>query len=142
MGALKLSTEFIFEKNNSQLLVDRTNKIVFVEWQGEVEIETAQSILNGGADLIEDGSANKILLDRKNLIEFTKETSKWIKDDLLRNRGKELVKQVEKVASVRSQTTMGNLFANVVSAAIRIIFPGIRMKNFEEKGEALEWLLM
>jgi len=124
--------KYITEKEGSMLLLDITNKIAKVVWNGEVNKETASFILNEGADLIEDGSATMLLLNRKNLTQFSKEARQWIKDDLLKNRGKVLIHRVRKVATVKSTTTMGNLFANVVSSAIKIVFPKLKMTHFDK----------
>ncbi len=132
--------EFVLEENNCHVLIDRVNKLVMIKWQGYVELDTAKKILLAGSNFIEDESATRILLNRKNLDQFSKETNKWIKDDLLKNRAKKLVHLVEKVATVKSGTTIGNLFSNLISTSIRIVFPGLKMKSYDNEAEALNWL--
>ncbi|MEO1253626.1 MAG: STAS/SEC14 domain-containing protein [Bacteroidota bacterium] len=111
-----------------------------IEWHGQVALETASELLNKGADFVEKDVCSKILLNRKNLQEFTKEARNWIKEDLLKKRAKILVHKVEKVATVKSSTNIGNMFATILSTATKLVFPGLSMNNFETEEEAIEWL--
>ncbi|MEP1095179.1 MAG: hypothetical protein ABJG78_08725 [Cyclobacteriaceae bacterium] len=133
--------EVLKELNGSSVAVDYQNKIVKVEWDGIVDLATVNIILNKAADLIEVGHCDKLLLNRKNLKEFTTEARIWIKQDLLRNRAKKLVNKVVKVATVNSSTAMGGVFANFISTAIKLIFPKLSMVKFSSQQEGLDWLL-
>ncbi|MEO9872626.1 STAS/SEC14 domain-containing protein [Ekhidna sp.] len=133
--------DFVSEENGSLLLLNKELRIVKIEWHGRVDAHTASEILNKGADLIEKGICTRLLLNRKELDEFTKEARQWIKDDLLKKRAKSLVHKVEKVATVKSVTKMGNLFATILSTATRIVFPGLKMNNFDTEEEAISWMV-
>ncbi len=132
--------EFVLEENGSLLLINKELRIVKIEWHGRVEVDTASKLLSKGADFIENGGYTKLLLNRKKLDEFTKETRQWIKDDLLKKRAKSLVHKVENVATVKSISQMGNLFATILSTAIKIVFPSLKMMSFDTEEEAIDWM--
>ncbi|MEP1921492.1 MAG: hypothetical protein ABJI55_11905 [Ekhidna sp.] len=129
-------------KKGSSLSLDSVNAIVKIEWEGHVNLETAQFLLTRAADEIEKGIATKILLNRKSLEQFANDARKWIKDDFLRGRARTLVHLVEKVATVKSSTKIGDLFASVVSSSIKLVFPRLRMSRFDTEDEATKWLLV
>ena len=133
--------QFVIVKGHSSLLIDKPNKILKVIWSGEVDKDTASVLLTRGADLVEAGSASKLLLNRKELMHFSKGAKNWIKEVLLKQRAKKLVNKVLKVATVKSSSAIGNLFSNVITSAIRMIFPNLKMNQFETEEEALYWLL-
>ena len=141
MITLNFTSEVVLEDNECHVQFNQEHKIVVIKWFGIVDLPTAQNILMKGSNFIEDGRATRILLDRRNLNQFSKEASKWIRDDLLRNRAKKLVHLVDKVATVKPRTAIGTIFSNVVSTAIRIVFPGLRMKSYDNQVEAFEWLI-
>lgn len=140
MSEIVENFKFVFEKNGCFVLLERDAKIVKVIWYGKVDLETASAILTRGADLVEEGLADKLLLNRRELIEFDKEARNWIKEDLLKVRAKRIVHLVDKVATINSKTTLGNLFATVVSTAIRLFYPSLRMSSFETEEDAASWL--
>ena len=138
------ATEWSFEKvkelNGSNTLIDKKNKVVKIVWNGIVSEETAKVMLTTGADLIDSGLCDKLLLNRKGLEEFSTEARVWIKQDLLKNRAKKLVNKVSKVATINSSTIMGGIFANFISTAIKLVFPNLTMTKFESEEEAMNWL--
>lgn len=133
--------ETICEKSGSLTLVDLKNKIVKIEWHGTVDLTTAKEILTKGADLIEAGHCNRLLLNREGLAAFSTEARIWIKQDLLRTRAKKLVSKVQKVATVSAATSIGKIVSNFVSTAIKLVFPGLQMSKFEGEGAAMDWLV-
>ncbi|MEP1095856.1 MAG: hypothetical protein ABJG78_12145 [Cyclobacteriaceae bacterium] len=135
------SFEVILELNGSIVAVDYESKIVKIEWHGVVDLDTATELLEKGADMIESGYCNRLLLNRENLKEFSTEARVWIKQDLLKNRGKRLVRKVGKVATVRSSSAMGSIFANFISSGIQLVFPSLKLSNFDSENEAFDWLV-
>ncbi len=133
--------ELIKEINGGCVSADYESKIVKIDWDGKVEVETAREILSKAADMIEAGHCDKLLLNRKELKEFSTEARLWIKEDLLKNRARKLVKYVHKVATVSSKTVMGGIFANFISAGIQLVFPKLKMHKFDTESEAMDWLL-
>ncbi|MEP5613660.1 MAG: hypothetical protein ABJP45_15520 [Cyclobacteriaceae bacterium] len=135
------SFEVILELNSSVVSVDYESKIVKIEWHGVVDLNTASLLLEKGADMIESGYCTKLLLNRENLQEFSTEARLWIKQDLLNNRGKRLVRKVSRVATVRSASAMGGVFANFISSGIKLVFPSLKLSNFDSENEAFDWLV-
>ena len=134
--------DVVLKEGVSTLSVDRNSKVLKITWHGRLNLDSTSKILNRGIEFIENGACDKILLNRIHLEEFTKDANDWIKQDILKARGKSLVHKVEKVATVKSTTTMGNLFATVASSAIKIVYPNLNMRNFDSEENAIDWLLV
>ena len=133
--------ELVAEKNESLLMLDPYKRTIKIYWNGTVDLETVETLLNKGADLIGEDKVDRILLNREFLTEFTSEARNWIKEDLLKTRGRKLVAKVFKVATVKPNSTMGNLFSALVSSSIKLVFPKLNMKQFSGEEEATNWLL-
>lgn len=134
-------SELILAKSNGRLLHDPIKKIAKIRWEGVVDLETAKTIVNKGAFLVESGQADKVLLNREHLTEFTSEARQWI-NYLVKTRGKRAIKNIHKVATVKPNTTMGHLFSTLVTSSIKLIYPRLSMKQFNTEAEAQEWLLL
>ena len=119
--------------------LDPKNKISRISWFGEVTEETASKLLTLGADSGEFHGYNKLILDRRELTEFTTEARVWIKHDLLKTRAKKIVNKVDKVAFIGSRNTRGNIFSNFLSSAIGLVFPKLEMERFVDLREAIKW---
>lgn len=143
MIAPRLKTQFflISEFQGSSISIDFESRIVKIAWQGIVDEQTASHLLTLGADAIENETVDKILLDRQGLKEFTTEARIWIKHDLLKSRAKKLVSKVEKIATINPSQSKGSIFANFISAGIKMVFPNLKMEKFNSVDEALHWFI-
>ena len=139
--ATTIASDFkiIHMKNGSTFEIDTKNQISRVVWNGVINANTVQELVKKGADSVEFGSYDKLLLNRANLLEFTTEARVWLKE-LLKNRASKIVDMVGKVAVVKATTLKGNVFSNFIGAAIRIVMPNLQMKEFETEKEAINWL--
>ena len=126
-------------KNGSTFEVDSMNAISRVAWNGVIDAKTVKDLVKMGADSVEYGSYNKLLLDRSNLLEFTTDARVWLKE-LLKNRASKIVDMVEKVAIIKATTLKGNVFSNFIGAAIKIVMPNLEMREFDTEREAINWL--
>ena len=132
--------ELIEKKNDCSLLIDYENKIVKVSWSGKVGAETASFLLAKALQVIVSGEASTILLDRKNLDEFSKGARLWIKEDFLKERVRHQSNRIKKIATIKSVTPMGGIYSNLISAAIKIVLPFLAMAEFQSEEEAFGWL--
>ncbi len=126
--------------DESELMINNVNGIVKVVWNGIVNLETAQALLTRGADFIEDGTCDKIILDRQLLEEFTTDARMWIKNDLFKNRAKRLASNVSKMAMIEPQSVMGRIVSKMISSVIPLIFPNLKTKKFSQEADAYQWL--
>ncbi len=141
--AAKKSVHFkaVRKIDGSCFYLDTVNKISCVSWKGVVKEDTARELLTLGADSVEFQGYGKLLLDRRNLIEFDTAARVWIKHDLLKSRARKIVGGVEKLAYVHSKNSRGSVFSNFISAGIRMIFPNLTMKKFDDLKSAVSWLI-
>ena len=130
----------IREVNGSSIYVDRSNGIVKICWEDVVDKETAIDIIYALMKLMRSGLFNKILMTRDNLTSFTDEANAWMRDFLLTNRYKFNYK-ISRVAGVTPNAFAANIFSNFIKTAIQVIFPGIKISNFEFEESAIEWLV-
>ena len=121
--------------------LDPKNKISRISWSGEVSENTARTLLTLGANSVEFHGYNKLILDRRELTEFSTEARVWIKHDLLKTRAKKIVNRVEKVAFIGAKNTRGNIFSNFLSSAIGLVFPKLDMERFQDLRQAVIWLI-
>ena len=140
---MMIKTDFktIHSNGGSHVALDYDNEIVRIEWHGTMDEVVARDILSVGGDQIEKGQATRILLDRRNLKEFTTGARIWIKNDLLKNRAKALVKKVSKVATINSTSPLGSIFSNLISTAVKLVYTNLSMEKFGTEEEAIKWLL-
>ncbi len=138
----KLTTSFVIHKeiNQNTFELDKDNNIAKIAWFGKVDVSTASELLKLGGDSVEYNGFTKLLIDRSKLTEFDTEARVWIKD-LLKTRAKRLARQVEKLAIINAQSSMGKIFSNMMATAISLIIPNMKMKKFDDLIEAEKWLL-
>ncbi len=137
------TTNFVVQKNldGNTFELDKVNKITKIAWSGKVNVSTASELLKLGGDSVEFDGFTKLLIDRSKLTEFDTEARVWIKD-LLKTRAKKLARNVEKLAIINAQSSMGKIFSNMMATAISLILPNMKMKKFDDVEEAEKWLLV
>ena len=137
------STSFVVQStiNGSTFEIDKVNNISKVAWKGKVDLDTAKNLLTVGGDSVEFDGFTKLLIDRSLLTEFDTEARVWIKN-LYKTRAKKLAHKVEKMAIVNANSKMGNIFSNMMTSAISLIVPNLKLKIFDTIDEAEKWLLV
>lgn len=132
--------DHLVEKNGSTLSIDDEHEVLKVSWNGIVTAETASFILGSALVEVSNGNASKILLDRGGLGVFTKGTRLWIKEDFLSKRAKSVFNRIDKIASIIPRDPNSTIYANLVTASIKITFPGLAINEYSKEASALEWL--
>ena len=127
------------ERNGSSIHVDKTTGIVKVTWVDVVDQETAMEIIHSLAKLMGSGIFYKILMTRGDNTRFTDEANVWMRDFLLTNRYRFNYK-ISRVAGVTPDALRANVFSNFIKTALQVIFPGIKISNFEFEESAMAWL--
>ena len=131
--------ELVEELNESLLMYDPHKKTAKIYWNGDVDKETAKSILSKVLELIEEETATRLLLSREFLSEFTDDARTYM-ESLLKEKESVMVRNLERVAIVKPDSKKGNLFASLVTSSIKLIVPRLIMKQFSSEEEASEWL--
>lgn len=133
--------ELVIEDNQSCLLWNSENGILWVRWRGIVDAKTASSILASALNSVEQGHASKVLLDRSAIEEFTTGARLWIKEDFLKKRAQPLSHLIEKIGSVKPDKSMARIYSHLVSSIIRVVFPSFSIVEFNSSIEAIDWLM-
>lgn len=135
-------TQFVLLKecNGSTVSVDKRNGIVKITWTAIVDQETAQEMIYTLLHLMKSGVFKKILMSRDGFTRFTEEANFWMKDFLLSNRYKFNYK-ISRIAGVTPDASRANIFANFIKTALQVIFPGVKISNFEFEESAMAWLV-
>ncbi len=129
----------IKERNGSSVHVDKKNGIVKITWFEIVDRETAVEIIYTLMKLMKSGLFHKILMSRDGFTRFTDEANIWMRDFLLSNRYK-FNYRISRIAGVTPEAAKANVFANFIKQAIQVIFPGVKISNFEFEESAMAWL--
>ncbi len=129
----------VAERANSCVYVDETHGIVKITWFGKVDQQTAITIIHALVKQMQAGICNKILVTREDNSSFTVEAIEWMRGFLLDNRYRFRFK-VARIAGVTPEAGRANIFANFIKTAIQVIFPGVKISNFEFEDSALAWL--
>ena len=139
---IRIQTHFVIvkQRNGSCVYVDKENGIVKVSWVGITERETVIEIVHALVNEMKTDMFHKILITRDDATNFTDEAIVWMRNYLLINRYKFNFK-ISRVAGVTTDVTRANLFANFIKTALQVIFPGIKITNFEFEESAMEWLV-
>ncbi|MFK7953810.1 MAG: hypothetical protein AB8B73_13275 [Ekhidna sp.] len=135
----KIEFKVYQEINGSTYEIDKQNNISRITWSGKVDLPTAKQLVTLGADSVEFYGYKKLLIDRSNLVEFDTEARLWIKE-MLKTRAKKIVRMVDKLAIIKSNSAKGSIFSNLISSAIKIVMPNLKMEKFDNCDDALEWL--
>ncbi|MEQ9403636.1 MAG: STAS/SEC14 domain-containing protein [Cyclobacteriaceae bacterium] len=128
------------QRDGSSIHLDKKNGIVKITWVGIVDQETAREMIHTLAYLMKSGMFNKILMSRDDFTRFTDEANYWMRDFLLSNRYKFNYK-ISRIAGVTPEAFRANIFANFIKTALQVIFPGVKISNFEFEESAMEWLV-
>ncbi|MEQ9405520.1 MAG: STAS/SEC14 domain-containing protein [Cyclobacteriaceae bacterium] len=133
---------FIVQENikGSTFELDKINNISKVKWSGNVDLATAAKLLTLGGDSVEHQGFTKLCVDRFELKEFDTAARVWIKE-MLKTRAKRLAKKVEKLAIINAESSMGGIFSNMLTSSISLLMPGLTIKKFDDREEAINWLL-
>ncbi len=129
----------IKERNDSCVFVDKENGIVKITWVEVVDKETAMEIIHTLIKLMKSGMFHKILMRRDDFTRFTDEANIWMREFLLSNRYKFNYK-ISRIAGVTPNAARANVFANFIKQAMQVIFPGVKISNFEFEESAVAWL--
>ncbi len=135
----KIDLVLIKERNGSCVYVDKKNGIVKITWVKIVDRETAVEIIHTLMKLMKSGLFHKILMSRDDFTRFTDEANFWMRNFLLSNRYKFNYK-ISRIAGVTPDAARANVFANFIKQAIQVIFPGVKISNFEFEESAMAWL--
>ena len=88
---------------------------------------------------LKTGNYNKILATREDFSSFTDEAVVWMRNFILINRYK-FTFNISRIAGVTPDVYRANIFANFIKAALQVIFPGVKISNFEFEESAIDWL--
>lgn len=119
--------------------IDKENGIVKITWVEIVDKETAGEIIYTLVKLMKSGMFHKILMSRDDFTRFTDDANTWMRNFLLSNRYKFNYK-ISRIAGVTPDAARANVFANFIKQAIQVIFPGVKIVNFEFEESAVAWL--
>lgn len=137
----KISFDLIREQDGNCLYVDFENGLIKIEWYGTVGLASTNIMLTLAADLIYAGQCNKMLIDRRQLVEFNLEAQAWMKDQFWPGKKKEFLTLIHKFAAVGAVTPKEGFFDNLISGKIKRFFPWLNDSTFASEEDALDWLL-
>lgn len=124
----------------SCLYKDKELGIVKIQWVEAVTEEMAKEVIKGLVQLLQSGDFSKVMMIKDEHTVFAQEATTWMRSFLLTNRGLFSFK-VSRIAGVTPDVFRANIFANFIKTALQVIFPGVKISNFEFEESAIDWLV-
>jgi len=129
----KQDYSYQFSINECEIYLDHQNQVIKVVWEGRVDQETASSLLTYAADLVEGGLIDKVLLDRRNLIQFQEAARNWIKNKFILKRCSQIIHKIAKVAIVNENSIAARFYGESISYDIEEAFPQLEINKFDNR---------
>ena len=133
------SYDLLETKHDSTLHIDTRNLIVRINWVGKVDAETTSFLLSRALNELKEGNAVTLLIDNSQMDEISKGARLWIKEDFLIQRVKPISYLIKKVAVVKSTTSMGSIYSNLMVSSIKIVVPFLPLAEFQSEADAFFW---
>ncbi|MEL6558023.1 MAG: hypothetical protein AAFQ94_07555 [Bacteroidota bacterium] len=130
----------ILNRTTTNLTADFDRKIIVGRMTGDIIFDDYKAMLLGGARLASMGKADHIVIDRREVLKQDAECRLWVKNYYFKRHIKPLVPQIKKVAIVESQSIVGRIYGKTIFASLRMIYPHLKIKSFDDLDEAIEWI--
>ena len=131
----------ILSRTTTNLSADFDRKIIVGRMTGDIMLDDYKAMLLGGARLASMGKADHIVIDRREVMKQDTECRLWVKDYYFKTHIKPLVPHIKKVAIVESQSIVGRIYGKTIFASLRMIYPHLKIKSFDNLDEAYEWIV-
>lgn len=132
--------KILFEADDAVFQFDEENHTFLFGWKGTVSYPSIRKAMLIAIDMAKDLDKVHWLIDRRNLEGYAGEARIWIKNEFILNQGKSMIAKIDKIAAIESESAMGKLSSNVLTAAIKKANPSIETKEFDYPQPASNWL--
>jgi len=132
--------EKVLQQPTSEVEVDFDDRAVFVRFIGEVTLEDYKSALLKAADMVRDHDVQNVLMNRLEIGKIPTEGRIWVKNVYLKKIIKPLVRKLNKVAIVESQSVAAQLYGKALYTSFQLIYPTLTVKAFKRLEDAKQWL--
>lgn len=130
----------IFEAKDAVFQFDEENSTFQFGWNGTVSLASMQKVMMAATELATEMESVHWLVDRRSLEGYTPECRIWIKNDFSQNDGQQMIKKIDKIAVLESESPMATLSSNVLAESIKKVNPNIESRAFDYAQPASNWL--
>ena len=130
----------LFEAEDAIFQFDEDNTTFQFGWKGTVGLDSMQKIMRMASEIAKEHTNVHWLVDRRALEGYDGECRIWIKNDFVNKEGTEMLKKIDKIAVLESESPMATISSNVLAEAIKKINPSIESKVFDYTQPASNWL--
>lgn len=130
----------LFEAKDAIFQFDEENSTFQFGWKGTVSLSSMQQLMRLAIEIAQELPSVHWLVDRRSLEGYAPECRIWIKNDFVQNEGNEMIKKIDKIAVLESESPMATLSSNVLADAIKNVNPSIESKAFDYVQPASNWL--
>ena len=117
--------KILFEADDAVFQFDEENHTFQFGWKGTVTYPSIRRVMLMAIDVAKNMDKVHWLIDRRDLDSYEAEARIWIKNEFILNQGKSMIGKIDKIAAIESQSQMGKLASNVLTAAIKKENPAI-----------------
>lgn len=132
--------KILFEADDAIFQFDEDNTTFQFGWKGTVGLPSMQKIMRMASEIAESFKTVHWLVDRRALEGYDAECRIWIKNDFVNKEGTEMLKKIDKIAVLESESPMATISSNVLAEAIKKVNPSIESKVFDYAQPASNWL--
>lgn len=130
----------ILTLNTATLKVDFDRGYLVIDWDGVVDFEDYKLILSKAAEICDVHNIKNVILNRLKLKELSTECRVWMKNYFLKHLIKPLIPKLSKVATIESQSVIGQVYTKTISKTVSFIYPNLKFKSFASEDAAFKWL--
>lgn len=132
--------ELVSDLATTKYKVDPEKKLFVGSFNGDVTLEDYKSLLIGVANMVDNGTVQYVLMDRRNVGKIATECRIWAKEVYVKKYIKKAVPKARKVAIVQSKSTISNLYARAIYATFSAVYPSLSVRSFNSYEDGLAWV--
>lgn len=130
----------LFESPDAIFQCDEERHIFQFGWKGNVSLTSMRKVMLMANDIAEELDQVHWLVDRRALEGYSPECRIWIKHDFVQKEGITMIKKVDKIAVLESESPIATISSNILAESIKKANPEITSKTFDYLQSASNWL--
>lgn len=130
----------LFESADAVFQYDEKHSTFQFGWKGIVGLSSMRKAMLMASDIAEGLDRVHWLVDRRALEGYSPECRIWLKHDFAKKEGVAMIKKIDKIAVLESESPIATISSNVLAESIKKANPEIASKTFDYIQSASNWL--
>ncbi len=133
--------ENVLQLDTATVHHDATNQLVVVKFLGDVSSEDYKGALLKAAEMVEKRGVKDVMMNRLEIGQIPPDGRVWVKNVYLKEVIKPLVKRLNKVAIIESQSVVAQLYGKAIYSSFKLIYPHLSFKVFSNIDSGMNWIV-